>query len=860
MPSEQETLQALRDQHKRYLEITGGPIPATEARERTRSVLQRQRNALSVKALEESEAWLITQEDLEDKLGGRLHEGAEINDWILQSNIERREDLDRAVKYANTSGRLPEGAVAYGVEDNKGGQVIAYKMPGDNDFYHLNDPGASMADIGRYAGQLASAEVVIGTLSAVFNPFKKFQLLAQVATYGKAGKAAGAVGTAAFEGGAAAMGRLGDEMLEAASDEEMETLDELLWELLESGAFGVAGSLGGQALGGSVNIAQGRGRSLSGGAVSPEDAQAVFAAEARQGFEPLGAGDLERPIAERIQAQAGGVSESARARELRKLSAPARKLIAARAGVDDIDELSDASLLAVIKQEERLGKRILQHALKDRGINFRATPKEAGGRSVYEVVSDYRKLAGQEGDVNFGKVFDLASEQGVVFDATDVIDAAKAAIEKQRILGKAKEVAPDFTDRMLGIGPRTQSPGWMEVDNLVEGKLEGVLAQLSEMNPAQPTETLEALRRISQNLRGMASPDPGSMTRNPSQNAANKVLEAFTDMINRTSNTGDAAYRKAVGHANSHWKNSRKNLRAFGWLEDLQDELGGGERAYRRLMSGDLTMREAVFLNGHMKPKQKRQFLNSFYTDMLRNPEKISTTLTAMDVAGEKLIPKPVRQVLQSYSRHIERSNASFVTSLVKQHAEEASRLQQLVDAGKPREIRSLIASGELTPDQVSESIIHNFVSSSTEYVNGQYLISPKRYQAAYKQLKDNGILPLLNRRSKSLIEDTKLYTSFLKSGNDAGNSIAAANITSSLAKGLTDQAGAAKASVHLYQLSVMSKWAHNPRVRQALAGAITAPREHVKTRAAVLGATLYLRNLNGQEPHREDRGKWPGK
>ena len=100
----------------------------------------------------------------------------------------------------------------------------------------------------------------------------------------------------------------------------------------------------------------------------------------------------------------------------------------------------------------------------------------------------------------------------------------------------------------------------------------------------------------------------------------------FFDSINGTKNTGDDA--PAVTKANEHWRGRQANLDAFSYMA-ATNTTGAGERIYRRVFSGDLTEEEAKFLVTHMKGPRLNEFRSALYTDMMRNPDKINSTLKA---------------------------------------------------------------------------------------------------------------------------------------------------------------------------------------------------------------------------------------
>jgi hypothetical protein len=801
-------------------------IAAFERNRKRIEDLKARLHARELANLNKAEANILSTYDMEERLGGRVNTGKEITDVILNAKIGGYEDVGDALNYANTSGRLPEGAKAYGVTDNQGGTNLLYNQPGSNEFNYINDPGLSKADIGTALGPLASFE----TLSAFAPIPSKF------AAGAKALKHGGRIARAGWESAMAGTGRVADEILEGLAVDNVDDFETLRDEALQSGILALPFSFIGQPM---TPKQLGKERPIS-----PDDVASVIAAETRQAYQPLGAGEFGSPVGERVQAQAAGVSPKAAARELEKLTKPARKLIAEAAGIENIESLDDAALLAVVSQEERVSKRLLQNLLKGEGYSFKSTGAEKGGESVYDAVTAYRTATSLRGEKNFSRIFDIAEEEGISFDVTGVISAAEEATEKARLLMRGQPAPePSLTDVATGFTPQATGPEFKEIPTLLDPQLESVLRELTSLEGIQPTEALRGLRTISTRLRGLADPDPGSLTRTPSQKAANDVLLAINEAANK--GVGSPKYKAAVDFANGEWRERSQNLKAFGFMEDLSDELGGGEKIYEKLVSGEMPVQVARFLKKQMTNKQENDFLNAFYTTMLRNPDQITPSLKSMDVAGHILIPKAHRQALTNYSREVAKSNSSLLAKLVMQQGDDANRLFEILERGDPLELVRLKRGGIMSQKQIKESVFYKFVEASIKFENGQQVLDPRKYERVYKKFEKEGWLKLLDSSQRRILADTRLYASYLKVGNDAGNSLESAALASQMAQSIAKPIKGAKARLGAYQLAWLSRMSHNPVVRSAMAGGTFKAKDHRWKRAALVGSTLYLRQVS---------------
>ena len=816
---------------------------------------------MEMNRIESEEQKFLKQVDIETKLGGELVYGHEIPGFWLQRGIAVREELPRAVAYADKSGEIPDGARAYGVQTEGGENIVAYKFEDDNKFYAINDPGFSLGDIGKYGGALVSAETLTGGVAEMLMPWKRVTGPANVLY--KLAQPAARVGIAAVAAGA---GRGVDEVTEAISDEEMQTLGAISDKMVESGIWGAGGHMflsePYEVIAGKLSKHSYSMRDLwrmSKKGATPDEAAEMadvldmnskeltdlFRAIAREDLDVLGMGELGHPIAKRAQAQAAGVSGEAARREKSKLSTPARRLIESRYNVNDVADLDDTALETVVNQQEEEAKALLKKSFSEKGVDFNDKKPEIAGKSAAETVLDYRKVTQEKATRLYDDVFDLAERQGIDFDISEAIKVARIETAPRTLTGRPREVTDRYFD-LDSPSPVTETKtitSDVEIPPPVEGRLQEILGRLQGAADIQGAEKLGALRQIRSDLLKMAEPDPNRITSTPSEAAATRVQRALTESINGTQNTGDSTYRAAVKAANDHWKARSANLDAFGYMANL-NTTGAGERIYRRIFSADLTEEEAKFLISHMTPLRKSEFRSALYTDMMRNPDKINSTLRQMDRAGEHLVPENARAVLKQYRREIEKSNKSLVARLLTEQGEQGARVSVLINKGDAKDIRALIKSGAMTEQDVSRSVVMDFIQHTTDFDGARPIINRAKYETKIKQYGDKGILGLLEPRAREMLTNIRIYNSFLPKGLDSGDSIAAAAIASDVLKVGQNPMGAAKAGLRIYQLTIAARLAHSPAILQILKGKTTGML-HPKARAFLLAGTIEVRKLN---------------
>ena len=811
---------------------------------------------LQMKKWENEENRLMRQIDLEEKFGGELVYSQEIPDFWFQRGISVREELPRAIEYADQYEGKPEGAKAYGVRTRDGENVVAYKMPGDRKFYAINAEGASAGDWGKYLGPAVSAESAMGAAVELIMPWGKTKPFRALYALGR-----GALRTS-MAASAAAAGRGVDEVLEGLSDEEWQTWAQISSKMVESGAWGAAGHIGlaepyeiiagrikrhGFSLkdldrmsreGASPEELQAMGEALN---LSTEEARKVISAQVIEGLDPLGLGELGSPLARRGQAQASGVSAEALEREKRKLSSTARKLLESEYAVGDIRDLDDASLARFVKNQERDARELMKRAFSKRGIDFSDTRKEVAGKTAAEAVLDYRKATSEEAARRYNKLLDLAVEEGVNFDMKAVKEAADAEMISVRLEGQPKEVKDRYWDID---GPKVEVrtvQDEIEFKRPLEAGLADVLQRISEVNDLQGPERLLALRQIRTNLRDLSEPDPRMITSSPSQASATRILHAFNEAL--TAPTNSKVFNDAAQQADAFWKERQANLDAFGYMRDI-NTIGAGERIYRRVVSADITEEEAKFLVKYMTKPRLDEFRSAVYTDLARHPEKINSTLAQMDRAGEALIPGPARAVLQEYRRAIEKINKGSAARLLEAQAEVGDRVSAVVRSGDAKAVRQLIDAEALSKRDVSMAMVRDFVENTTRLEEGLPVINRGAYESMIHKYETSGMMDFVEPRAAEMLRNFRLYESFLRKGGDVGDALASAAIASDVLRAAQNPLSAAKAGFRIYQLGIISRIAHSPIALKVVKGK-DVPETFAQHRALILLGTITARQLN---------------
>lgn len=860
MPSEAEVRAEIASIKNKRLDSGTAPAQLQALKDEIR--------AIHLARFEESESKFLDQSYIEDKLGGKVEYGQELPNFWLQRGVSVREELDRAVDYANNSGRLPEGITAYGVTDRNGDNFVAYKVDGENTYYALNDPGPSLGDWGsEFGASVLSAETFLGALVELALPQKKLleasRKLYRLGRLVSRGLSVG-LGTGA--------GRGLDEWMESFSDKDVQAWDSIQEKMIESGMWGVGAQL---LVAEPFEVAAAKLKQygfspkkiweMSKRGATPEEIEELsevmemsssevtnlLRAISEEELPPLGMGELNIPIARRAQAQAAGVSPEAARREREKVSAPARRMIESKYNVDSITELDDKALEEVVARQEQQAIALMNKSFRDAGIDFSSTTKEIGGKTAAETVLDYKKTSSAAATRKYDKIFDIAAEEGIEFDISGAIAQAREEVATLSLRGRPKERVDRWMDPSSpdAVVERTVTETDVEIPGPVEGRLELILNALTEANDLQGTDRLVALRQLRTTLSKLAEPDPNRITSTPNEAAAYRVLKELNESINGTMNTGSDAYRAAVSDANEFWTERMSNLDAFGYMANM-NTLGAGEKIYNRLFTGQLTDLEAKFLIDNMTPARLKEFRSALYTDMQRHPEKIESTIRGMDRAGERIIPENAKQVLIRYRREYEKLNKRLAGRLLNEQYRRGERVGVLVEKGDVTDIRELIDAGAMTEEDVSRAVVQKFVSDTTDYDDGEFVINRAKYERHFRHLEETGIIDVVSPTAKSMLENIRVYSSFLSHGGDSGDSIASAAIATDLLNSVQNPIGGAKAALRVAQLTMASRLAHSPALLKVIKGQ-QANQSFPKSRAFLLASAVEMRNLN-QEKTRE--------
>ena len=414
--------------------------------------------------------------------------GNEIPDFWLERGIYIREELPRAVAYADQSGKLPEGARASGIGTGcQGKTLLLTSLTVTKKFYAINDSTIQRRYLGKYGGSLITGGRWCCGCRVTYAVEKSCWASKDPLQLGQM-----AMRTMKISGAAAA-GRGADETIEAIDDGDIQTMQSIKNKMLESAAWTAVGHV---LLSEPFEVIAGK---LAKHGISPKDLlraeeaspeelgamadlldlkddelKALVKAIAEEDLPPLGMGDVGNPIFKRAQSQTAGVLGNRSRGKRRSNLHPPRRMLESRYGVGDVKDLDDAALEEVVEKQEKDAQELMKRAFSERGIDLSDTRPEVAGKLAAETVLDHRKTTSEQASRNFDAVFELADAQGIEFDISDVVAAARKEVASRSLAGR-------------------QGVEDVDIPAPVEGQLRTILSRLTEANDIQGPDKLAAL-------------------------------------------------------------------------------------------------------------------------------------------------------------------------------------------------------------------------------------------------------------------------------------------------------------------------------------------------------------------------------
>ena len=759
------------------------------------------------------------------KLGEQFFKPTSVNDWdlnnpALRAKLSRIESAPDAVRFLEQSGELPENSIAVALEDPDGGRIMGFMIPGEGEeqsqFYKIDSPNEfNISDIADL-GNLASVE----TVAAVGSALAPAKSIVQRALYEFIG---------AFSGKAL------DEVIDQYTGLEDQTVGEAGEEALGAGIINLIGGRVADVGARFGNLALGRGFRSGEGDELIRRRQAALDAGVEEG---LPSAQVGGPISQRATA----ISESLGSglpgiRGSEGLSGRRRGAVASKIeeqafgrseeGILELEiaNLGDRGLLDLISEakdkatKEAAGD-IAGHKPGGVAFPFSETSKEQGGQAIFRGVDEFAESSRRVSKEAYDDYFELAGEEGVVYDVSSLKNEAAELSRRYRLEGKSKAEQSwqgQSVDDMQLVTTEVRQD--VKVGPELSPTLQDIIRKISQLKDLQaqnPAEASRALAQIRSTLIDEAEKTPGAGSRNQSQAIASRLLRNLHDVI--TSPEGSSgSVKSAFEKANKIWKDRAAVLDALSFSRASRDEIGSGERLFNSL-TGDITEEVAIAAKRELPKEEFEKFRSALITDLLRSPSSINSRLQAMGRGGDILVPKEIRTALDVYQRNIKQIDKGILSELFQKQAVDAQSVSDIIEAGSAQELMDLVSQGVIEKNDLRKLVFQDILDRTTSYREGHLEIDPKAFVAHIEKLKSGRFWQLLSSEQRALAENLEIYSSFLKSA-DSGSSIAAAEIAAAQLSPLTNLAGAATARLKQIQIGIIANLANSDAMAKAMSG-----------------------------------------
>lgn len=394
-------------------------------------------------------------------------------------------------------------------------------------------------------------------------------------------------------------------------------------------------------------------------------------------------------------------------------------------------------------------------------------------------------------------------------------DPAMRTVPGQRVPGGTEIIAlgADTPARPGDVITRT-IPGRVEVErgfpvpigevdtvvNWAQGyrkEFQQLFSLVDEINPNQPLQMLDTVRRIQSWLGGLSSPKPGMIV----DPEAVRVASALSRSLERDlrASPGGEMYFGALDSAKSYYQDLLRFQRTMTLFKPQKErEVGWGEAAFNAFQRDDgLLTEEGVKASLRLlarHPEGVAGFRGAVVTDLLRHPDKITDTLITMDrirgfPGGEELFPRSLRNQVEAYRSALNNTDHGILQREIDTFtdgARQADKIMADLYAGGDRasaasaQMEALLRAKVWTPDQLRGYTISNLVRESTDKAPSQGVeqLDPQAYRVAVDRLKATPVWRLLDARSQRMIEDVRFMTEFVTNANSIeSGSMAAGSI-----------------------------------------------------------------------------------
>ncbi len=753
---------------------------------------------------------VVTQQFIESQLRGRVDNTTELPGGI-QAQLSRVEELPRAIDTLGRSSELPRGTAPAGVTLPNGETRLYYRDEGTNQYHSVNRPGLSPGDVGATLGPMLTPgnAALIGTYPITGPLGGVMRGGSWLARLGRLGA------IAAAEAGANAGARAVDEYLEGG-----QTGAQIAAKAAESAgvAVGARAVMGGAGV--FANVV-GRRTSSTRGPTYTRAREGVESAD-RLGYPIPTLGQLIRGRAGKNEAIAGVSNPDIRVRENAGLER----------GAADLAELANRPLptiapdrIAQVLQTQRDAVDTAGRDMLRRRSGGRMP--QAAGISGYEAAGDtyrtaYRRYVTAQQEFQRQAVAreDAVRQGNLLVQPIDEFQAAAERVFGPINLARRMEVTPGTPaqkavpgkpERPFSINPETGKvtphrsatpgtpavgarPGFAE-QGTVElpqdlAPFNWLIREVQNLDPAQPAQYSEGLRRIETNLGAMLRPEAGFVSRRHAAIARElygALLEGKRRVYSPLLTPGaeppsdpdilkaaveaQEQFREVAAGRQAQWKAFREVQDAHDFIDGM-DSLGGGELAARSIISQPTT-ELTQFMLGIMTPVERDTFRGALFGQLVNEPDKIPGVLRGLGKSGVQLLGDDSVMVLEALARergHIDRSTLSnFLENMDKQ----TEPVRALIETDDVAAIRRLMRDGDISAEDVQTVVISDLVDRSTILRDGKLRVNPQAYHTAIARLRKTNAWGLLPARTRELVTNLENYTSFVHGTADMQSGLA---------------------------------------------------------------------------------------
>jgi hypothetical protein len=806
-------------------------------------------------AFDEQESHVVLESQLPD--GAQLKDGDQAS-WNMHDSLARKSKTSEKISYLN-DGNLPEGAVAKVLKGSDGSDTLVYHFPEseDQNFYHIDNPGAGLEEFGYATGNILTAENAGATVVQ----------LSPIGRVKNAGTAVNWLTKLLAESGGAAAGRVVDNGAQELAGHQEDELTDGTGEAAFFGGMGKVGADTVNALGtGVLRMVKGV-KGTQGVPDMPLDLKTNLTGDAGEVHKfatenglPFTYGDTGNPIAQRIENLGAMVSPSVKETIDKKRTGPIELLSKERdqsmpgymgndgqVVEDNVAHLLDDAQLSKIIGDAGAREHDKTLALLSQGST--PTSKNDAGMALKTALVEGEGSALNQRKVRVNNLYEqgikLAQEQGddISFDLSSVKQLVSDVLDNPKLY--AEPEVTTSTNKFTGVKTQSsETPASISIKpDLANETKNAARLLLKAADEQNGPEAMRAIKQLRTNLFDASQPAQGMM-HNQSTRAASKLYGELSEIMHNPKGGSEAFTNtwKQASNANREMMEFSENAR----IKKLAKS-NDGEKIYQDF-AGNMTETQAQFLRTELakKPEALKQFKGAAVQDMMENPNSISGQLRKL----KQLISPGEAKVLQTYEVAMKRIDQSAVNKALTAQTDVANRLGELLKSNQPKAAMDFLLNygGKEYQPMIRAAMFQNIIDSSSSSNAGRLMVEPSKLEGLVKKYKANGLYKLFSPTQQKLLTNVKNYTSFINSG-DSGSGIAGSALAAQLGN-ITKPKAAASAAMNILATARMGRLAQNEALVRALIAPVKPNNALTAPIAAMIRSSRELQNesVNGYD------------